>query len=129
MGRELLTETFKYDPFGRRIYKQSPTATSIFVYDGHNLVETANSSGGEVARYAQGQNIDEPLAMQRGSTVDYYEADGRVAHPFGERVLSFEVSGAASLCRVCKGCVFWFWSGTGDYLGSRSGLQAPSSRY
>jgi len=68
--------SFKYDPFGRRIYKQSPTATSIFVYDGDNLVETANASGGEVARYAQGQNIDEPLAMQRGSTVDYYEADG-----------------------------------------------------
>jgi len=29
-----------------------------------------------VARYAQGQNIDEILAMQRGSTTSYYEADG-----------------------------------------------------
>jgi RHS repeat-associated protein len=29
-----------------------------------------------MARYTQGQNIDEPLAMERGSTVDYYEADG-----------------------------------------------------
>jgi RHS repeat-associated protein len=70
------TVTFKYDPFGRRIYKQSPNATSIFVYDGDALVETVNSSGGGVARYTQGQNIDEPLAMERGSTVDYYEADG-----------------------------------------------------
>jgi RHS repeat-associated protein len=68
--------TFNYDPFGRRIEKISPNATSIFVYDGNNLVETANSSGGEVARYTQGQNIDESLAMQRGSTTDYYEADG-----------------------------------------------------
>jgi RHS repeat-associated protein len=29
-----------------------------------------------VARYTQGQNIDEPLAMLRGTTTDYYEADG-----------------------------------------------------
>jgi len=70
------TLTFKYDPFGRRIEKTSPTATSIFAYDGDNLVETVNAGGGVVARYAQGLNIDEPLAMLRGATTDYYEADG-----------------------------------------------------
>jgi RHS repeat-associated protein len=70
------TVTFKYDPFGRRIYKQSPNATNIFVYDGDNLVETVNSSGGTVGRYTQGQSIDEALALQRGTTTDYYEADG-----------------------------------------------------
>jgi YD repeat-containing protein len=36
------TTTFKYDPFGRRIQKISPNFTSIFVYDGPNLIETAN---------------------------------------------------------------------------------------
>ena len=35
-----------------------------------------NSSGGEVARYAQGSTIDQPLAMELGTTIDYYEADG-----------------------------------------------------
>jgi RHS repeat-associated protein len=35
-----------------------------------------SSSSGEVASYAQGQNIDEPLAMDRSGTVDYYEQDG-----------------------------------------------------
>ena len=43
--------TFKYDPLGRRIEKVSPTFTTIFAYDGDNLVETINSSGGVVARY------------------------------------------------------------------------------
>ena len=38
------TTTFKYDPFGRRIEKISPTAASIFVYDGVNLIETVNGS-------------------------------------------------------------------------------------
>jgi YD repeat-containing protein len=57
------TVTLKYDPFGRRIYKQSPTATSVFAYDADNLIETVNSSGGVVARYTQDRDIDEPLAM------------------------------------------------------------------
>ena len=39
------TVSFKYDPFGRRIYKQSPSFTSVFVYDGPNLIETTNGSG------------------------------------------------------------------------------------
>ena len=70
------TATFEYDPFGRRIEKMSPTTTSIFAYDGDNLVETVNSSRCVVARYSQGLNIDEPLAELRSSTTSYYEADG-----------------------------------------------------
>jgi RHS repeat-associated protein len=70
------TVSFKYDPFGRRIEKISPSATNIFLYDDDNLVETVNASGGEVASYAQGDGIDEPLALDRGGTVDYYEQDG-----------------------------------------------------
>jgi RHS repeat-associated protein len=70
------TTTFKYDPFGRRIEKISPSFTSVFVYDGSNLIETVNGSGAEIANYTQTQNIDEPLAELRGSTADYYEGDG-----------------------------------------------------
>jgi uncharacterized protein RhaS with RHS repeats len=72
----LRNNSFKYNPFGRRIEKISPTATSIFVYDGDNLIEEANSSGAVVARYTQGQNADEPFAMLRVTTTDYYQADG-----------------------------------------------------
>jgi RHS repeat-associated protein len=70
------TVSFKYDPFGRRIEKISPTTTSIFVYDGPNLIETVNSTGGIVARYSQTQNVDEPLAESRSGTTSYYEQDG-----------------------------------------------------
>jgi YD repeat-containing protein len=55
------TVTFKYDPFGRRIYKSSTSGTSTFAYDGDNLIEETSSSGAAVARYTQTQNIDEPL--------------------------------------------------------------------
>jgi RHS repeat-associated protein len=70
------TLTFKYDPFGRRIEKISPTTTSIFLFDGNNLVEMTDGTGTEVARYAQGPGIDEHLAMLRGTTTSYYEQDG-----------------------------------------------------
>lgn len=48
----------------------------MFAYDGDNLVEETNSSGTAVARYSQGLNIDEPLAMLRSSTTSFYQADG-----------------------------------------------------
>jgi RHS repeat-associated protein len=70
------TVSFKYDPFGRRIYKSSSSGTSIYAYDGDNLIEETNSSGTAVARYSQGLNIDEPLVMLRGGATSYYEADG-----------------------------------------------------
>jgi RHS repeat-associated protein len=70
------TVSFKYDPFGRRIYKSSSSGTSIFAYDGDNLVEETDSGGVAVARYTQTENIDEPLAMLRSSTTSYYHADG-----------------------------------------------------
>jgi RHS repeat-associated protein len=69
-------DTFKYDPLGRRIFKSTSSATSIYAYDGENLIEEANSSGGVVARYEDTQNIDEPLAMLRSSATSYYNADG-----------------------------------------------------
>src|SRR5256884_4417748 len=70
------TVSFKYDPFGRRIYKSSSSGTSIYAYDYDNLIEETNSSGSVVARYTQGENIDEPLAMLRSSATSYYDADG-----------------------------------------------------
>ncbi len=70
------TVSFKYDPFGRRIYKSSSAGTSIYAYDGDNLVEETNAAGAVVARYSDGLNIDEPLAMLRSAATSYYHADG-----------------------------------------------------
>jgi len=68
--------SFKYDPFGRRIYKSSSSSTSVYAYDGDNLIEETNSGGAVVARYSETQNIDEPLAMLRSGATSYYHADG-----------------------------------------------------
>jgi RHS repeat-associated protein len=68
--------TFKYDPFGKRIYKSSSAGTSIYAYDGDNLIEETNSSGTVVARYEQTQSVDEPIAILRSSATSYYHEDG-----------------------------------------------------
>jgi RHS repeat-associated protein len=70
------TVSFKYDPFGRRIYKSSSIGTSIYAYDGDDVTEETNATGSVVARYARTQNIDEPLAQLRSGTTSYYETDG-----------------------------------------------------
>jgi RHS repeat-associated protein len=71
------TVSFKYDPFGNRIYKSSASATSIYAYDGDYLIEETNASGAVVARYTQViYSIDEPLATLRSGTTSYYEQDG-----------------------------------------------------
>ncbi len=72
------TVTFKYDPMGRRIYKSfSAGTTSVYAYDGDDLIEETNASGGVVARYTQTTDkIDEPVAMLRSGATSYYQADG-----------------------------------------------------
>jgi RHS repeat-associated protein len=68
--------TFKYDPFGRRIYKSSSAGTSVYAYDANSLIEETNSTGSVVARYTQGPEIDEILSTLRSSTTSFYQADG-----------------------------------------------------
>ncbi len=73
------TVNFKYDPFGRRIQKaftQGSTTTTNYVYDGANTIEEVDANGVVLARYTQGESVDEPLAELRSSTTSYYDADG-----------------------------------------------------
>jgi len=77
------TVQFKYDPFGRRIQKvyttgsNPPTTTTTnYLYDGDNEVEQVDQNGNVLSRFAQGQNIDEPLALSASGATSFYEQDG-----------------------------------------------------
>lgn len=70
------TVTFSYDPFGRRVQKSSSSGTTNYLYDGSNSVEELDQAGAELAHYAQGAGVDEPLAALRGGTAGFYEQDG-----------------------------------------------------
>ncbi|HEV2247640.1 MAG TPA: RHS repeat-associated core domain-containing protein [Terriglobia bacterium] len=69
-------QNYKYDPFGRRVFKDSPTKTRIFVYDGDNVSERLDGSGKVTVRFTQGLGTDEPLEVFGSGASSYYEADG-----------------------------------------------------
>ena len=71
------TTTFRYDPFGRRIQKSGPLGTTNYLYDGDDLLETATAAGALIARFTSGRNIDELLAIQGSSSIDYYDTDAQ----------------------------------------------------
>jgi RHS repeat-associated protein len=69
------TTTFRYDPFGRRIQKSGPLGTTNYLYDGYNLLETVGSNGSLIARYVEGQTVDEPFAESSSAGTTYYDID------------------------------------------------------
>ena len=127
------TVTFKYDPLGRRIYKSLSTGgTSVFAYDGDNLIEETNSSGTVVARYSQTENIDEPLAMLRSSTTSYYNADGlgsvtSLANGSGTLTQSYAYDSFGKTTPT--GSVVNPFQYTGRELDSETGLYYYRARY
>ncbi len=71
------TVSFKYDSFGRRIYRASSVSTSIYAYDGDNPIEETDATGTVVARYQQTEDsLDEPLVMLRSGAASFYHVDG-----------------------------------------------------
>ncbi len=70
------TFNFKYDPFGRRIKMVSSTATTIYAYDGDNIVDQMGQTGTWQSRFTHGLGIDEPLEIRQQSVPLYYHADG-----------------------------------------------------
>ena len=125
--------SFKYDPFGRRIEKISPTTTSIFVYDGPNLIETVNSTGGVVARYAQTQNVDEPLAESRSGTTSYYEQDGlgsvtSLSNTSGALAQSYTYDSFGNQT-ASSGSLTNFFRYTGREFDTETGLYFNRARY
>jgi RHS repeat-associated protein len=127
------TVSFKYDPFGRRIYKSSSTGTSIFAYDADNLVEETNTGGSAVARYSQGLNIDEPLAALRSGTTSYYHADGlgsitTLSNPSGAVAGSYTHDSFGNLV-ASSGSIVNNFRYTGREWDSESSLYYYRARY
>ncbi|MDQ5871315.1 MAG: RHS repeat-associated core domain-containing protein, partial [Acidobacteriota bacterium] len=67
-----VTASYGYDYQGRRRVKTVGGVTTKYLYDGLNLI---GELGASPADYLFGPGLDEPIAMNRGGQVSYYETD------------------------------------------------------
>jgi RHS repeat-associated protein len=127
------TVTFKYDPWGRRIEKSSSAGTSIYAHDGYNLIEETNAAGAAVARYSQGENVDEPLVGLRSGTTSYYHADGlgsitSLSNAAGSIANTYTFDSFGNLV-AASGSIVNNFRYTGRELDSETNLYYYRSRY
>ena len=59
------TLTYKYDGLGRRIEKNVAGTITRYVYDGADIVLEYDGSNTFVARYSHGDQVDQPLLLQK----------------------------------------------------------------
>ena len=65
---------FAYDPLGRRVEKVAGGVTTSYSYDGVAILREAR--GATVVKYIHGRGIDDPLGIDDGTALSYYQADG-----------------------------------------------------
>jgi len=68
--------TYKYDPFGRRIEKNVNGTITKYLYDNEDILLEYDATNTVMARYTHGPGIDEPFAMEKNNQMYYYHADG-----------------------------------------------------
>lgn len=83
---------FGHDPFGRRVEKVSGAVTTSYTYDGRATLREVR--GSTTLKHVQGRAVDEPLAVDDGSSLTYLHTDG-----LGSIVKQTNASGAVTLTR------------------------------
>jgi RHS repeat-associated protein len=108
-------------------------ATTIYAYDGDNVIEELDSSGNPLAQYTQGLGIDEPLALYRSGVASYYHADGlgsitSLTDGSGQLVASYVYDSFGNLT-ASTGTVTNPFQYTGREFDSETGLYYYRARY
>jgi RHS repeat-associated protein len=70
------TSMYRYDGLGRRIEKVANGQTKRYVYDGEDILLEYDGANVLQARYTHGPDIDEPIAVTKGSSTFFYHQDG-----------------------------------------------------
>ena len=66
---------YRYDPFNRRIFREAGGNIAIYVYDWEAIVLEFDEADTVRARYGHGQDIDQPMVMERGGSQYFYQVD------------------------------------------------------
>jgi RHS repeat-associated protein len=122
---------FAYDPQGRRVEKVTGGVVTSYTYDGAAIVREVR--GGTTLKYlhGHGSRLDEPLAVENGTAVAYFHADGlgsvvRMTDGVGAVTLSrrYDAWGNLELGESTSGYAF-----TGREWDFESGLYYYRARY
>ena len=107
--------------------------TTIYAYDGDNVIEELDGAGNLLARYTQGAGMDEPLAMYPGLTTSYFHADGlgsitSLTDGVGQVAASYVYDSFGKLT-ASAGAVTNPFQYTGREFDSETGLYYYRARY
>jgi RHS repeat-associated protein len=72
----VLTASYKYDPFGRRIEKNVNGTVTRYLYDEEDILLEYDGDNQIIGRYTHGPGIDEPLSLEKNGQKYYYTFDG-----------------------------------------------------
>ncbi len=75
--------TYKYDGLGRRIEKDVAGTVTRYVYDGDDILLEYDGTNTFVARYSHGQQVDQPLILQKagiGHLYYHHNHQGSISH-------------------------------------------------
>jgi RHS repeat-associated protein len=83
---------FSYDPLGRRVEKVAGGVTTTYTYDVLDILREVR--GATTLKYVYGPWIDQPLAVDDGTTLTYFHADA-----LGSVVKATSATGVVTLTR------------------------------
>jgi RHS repeat-associated protein len=120
---------FAYDPRGRRVESVSGGATTTFTYDKTAILREMRAS--QSLKYTHGLGVDEPLAVDDGTTVSFFHADalGSIAKTSdatgaGTTTRQYDAWGRPEMEQGAPGYAF-----TGREWDSNAGLYYYRARY
>ncbi len=128
------TVTYKYDGLGRRIEKDVAGSITRYVYDGADILLEFDGTNTFVARYSHGQQVDQPLVLQKaGIGHVYYHSNhqGSITHltnNSGTIVNSYAYDSYGRRVSVVES-VMQPYSYTGREFDVESGLYFYRARY
>ena len=130
---DLTFATYRYDGFGRRTEKDANGAITRYVYDGANIFLEFDGGNTLVARYSHGQQVDQPLAVERGGQSFFYHADHQgsirlVTDAAGVVVNEYDYDAYGNFDIFIEGVVNPF-TYTGREFDAESGLYYYRARY
>ncbi len=121
-----VTSSYKYDALHRRVSKTVGSVVTNFVYNGDELIEERNATGGLLGDYVYSNRLDEVITMTRGANTYYYFQDrlGSVTEVLDTAGLikekyTYDPYGTPS---VVNSVITNPWRFTGRYYDQESGL-------